>query len=64
MYVIMVEEKGCQKHRQFYVKDDGLITNNLDEAAKFPKRHEWAVITLCSHWNKMNDGYIYREKEI
>ena len=60
----MVEEKRCQKHRQFYVKDDGLITDDISEAAFFPKRHEWAAIALCSYWNKMNDGYVYKEKEV
>ena len=67
-YVILVEEKGTAKVRDFYVSDDGLITHNFERAYRCSIRNDWAVMALCSYWNvleKMKGGpYIYSYKMV
>jgi hypothetical protein len=57
-YIIEVEEKalGSPIHK-CYVRCDGTITFDREEAAEFPKKYGWAADTLCYFWNKQK---VYR----
>jgi hypothetical protein len=57
--IIEVREKHAKVLRRFFVSDSGSITLEIDEAAKFPLRYEWAANTLIAFWNKGNRVYEY-----